>query len=121
MTMNNNDNGQITVHNHEDFEQEQQYAMVNCLINDPNGLCLLSKGSMMANNNNTGSSNRGVYTSLTRLASTLIPSINNDDNTAHSTPLVTIEMEGTSSILIKEYDGHTVAMKVPNKVKHNHQ
>ena len=103
------------------------------LCNDPNGLCLVSKGNMVAsdhsNNNNNGcsggnviSSNddkSGVFTSLVRLSYQLQelqqqhPSLNNE-STPHnsSSPLITIETD-TSAILVKEYDGHAVAMRVP--------
>lgn len=70
----------------------------------------------MISSDNHDDTNSGVYTSLTRLAATLTPyqtaSMNNENP---SPPLITIEMGGPSSILIKEYDGHTVAMKVPNR------
>lgn len=91
---------------------EQRAGVGGILVNDLNGLCLVSKGSMVANS----SSDSGVYTSLTRLASTLTPhqtAIANNENPP--SPLITIEMDGEASILVKEYDGHTVAAKVPNK------
>ncbi|KAG7369192.1 regulator complex protein LAMTOR5 [Nitzschia inconspicua] len=76
------------------------------LVNDVNGLCLVSKGDMPMTHDS------GVYTNLTRLASKLTP---DGKSGANSTPpLITIEMDGPASLLIKEYDGHTVAMKVPN-------
>jgi hypothetical protein len=85
------------------------------LANDVNGLCLVCRGDMPMKHET------GVYTNLTRLASKLTPctSAAEDGNpTSHtSTPLITIEMEGSASILIKEYDGHTVAIKVPNVTK----
>ena len=81
------------------------------MCNDPNGLCLVSKGKM------DGDKDSGVYTSLARLASQLSPqqhaTINNESPPA---PLITIETD-TTSILVKEYDGHTVAMKVPYSTK----
>jgi hypothetical protein len=85
------------------------------IANDVNGLCLVAKG-----NNFTDSNDTGVYTSLTRLASQLTPyqQAATNDNAAVtnlSAPLITIEMEGPASLLIKDYDGHTVAIKVPNK------
>ena len=88
---------------------EQRAGVGGILVNDLNGLCLVSKGNMKSTNE---SINSGVYTSLAKLASTLTPCQNNENP-----PLITIEMEGPSSILIKEYDGHTVAMKVPNKTE----
>eukprot|EP00531_Pseudo-nitzschia_arenysensis_P019821 CAMPEP_0116127382 /NCGR_PEP_ID=MMETSP0329-20121206/6812_1 /TAXON_ID=697910 /ORGANISM="Pseudo-nitzschia arenysensis, Strain B593" /LENGTH=128 /DNA_ID=CAMNT_0003621481 /DNA_START=54 /DNA_END=440 /DNA_ORIENTATION=- len=97
---------------------EQRAGVGGILVNDLNGLCLVSKGNMTstAAKSTTEGINSGVYTSLARLASTLTPyqtaSMNNENPPS---PLITIEMEGPASILIKEYDGHTVAMKVPNK------
>ncbi len=97
---------------------EQRAGVGGILVNDLNGLCLVSKGNMAstAAKSSTEDINSGVYTSLARLASTLTPyqtaSMNNE---SPPSPLITIEMEGQASILIKEYDGHTVAMKVPNK------
>ncbi|OEU15592.1 hypothetical protein FRACYDRAFT_240285 [Fragilariopsis cylindrus CCMP1102] len=93
------------------------------LVNDLNGLCLISKGNMSSSaTTNTNTNNSGVYTSLTRLASTLTPyQTANMNNENPPSPLITIELEGASSILIKEYDGHTVAMKVPNRKNTNDQ
>ena len=94
------------------------------LVNDLNGLCLVSKGNMSSAVKSTTPSNtviiednnRGIYTSLTRLASTLTPyqtaSTNNENPPS---PLITIEMDGPASIIIKENDGHTIAMKIPNR------
>jgi hypothetical protein len=63
----------------------------------------------------------GVYTSLVRLASQLTPqqeaSMNNESPPA---PLITVETD-TTSILVKEYDGHTVAMRVPYSTKSSDQ
>lgn len=75
------------------------------LCNDPNGLCLISKGNMDSD------ANSGAYTSLVRLASQLQPNQQQQNDTSPA-PLITIETDETS-ILIKEYDGHTVAMRVP--------
>jgi Ragulator complex protein LAMTOR5 len=79
------------------------------LANDVNGLCLVSKGNMPMSHES------GDYTNLTRLASKLTPYANSGSNS--SPPLITIEMEGPTSLLIKEYDGHTVALQVPNATK----
>jgi hypothetical protein len=110
------------------------------LANDVNGLCLIDKGNMMmmptmtvGGTAPTASTsvcdNSGVYTTLSRLASTLTPcrtmktssvsssSSPSASSSLSSSPLITIEMEGPTSILIKEYDGHTVAMRVPNVFK----
>ena len=98
---------------------EQRNGVGGILVNDPNGLCLVTKGNMSSSSaNSSGGDNTssGVYTSLTKLASTLTPyqtsRVNNENP---SSPLITIEMEGDASIIIKEYDGHAVAMKVPNR------
>uniref|UniRef100_A0A6V0A318 Uncharacterized protein n=1 Tax=Pseudo-nitzschia australis TaxID=44445 RepID=A0A6V0A318_9STRA len=106
---------------------EQRTGIGGILVNDMNGLCLVSKGNMSSSpptattanaisSDNHDDTNSGVYTSLTRLASTLTPyqtaSTNNENP---SSPLITIEMDGLASIIIKEYDGHTIAMKVPNR------
>lgn len=66
--------------------------------NDPNGLCLLSKGDMKSANDS------GTYTTLVRLASQL--------QTHVEAALIVIETK-SSNILVKDYDGHAVAMKVP--------
>jgi hypothetical protein len=93
---------------------EGRVGVGGIVANDMNGLCLISKGNNFMDSNDTG-----VYTSLTRLASQLTPyqqaSMNNNTATNPSSPLISIEMEGPASLLIKEYDGHTVAIKVPNK------
>ncbi len=87
------------------------------MCNDPNGLCLISKGASM-NSDNDGS---GVYTSLVRLASQLSPHQRRQENeNPQPPPLITIETDSTS-ILVKEYDGHTVALKVPNSTKTSDQ
>jgi hypothetical protein len=71
------------------------------LANDPNGLCLIRLGSIDANNS-------GVYTNLVRLASKLQP----QGEASESAPFITIETD-TSATLVKEYDGHAVALCVP--------
>lgn len=94
---------------------EQRAGVGGILVNDLNGLCLVSKGKMAADST-SDDTNSGVYTSLTRLASTLTPhqtAIANNENPP--SPLITIEMDGPASILVKEYDGHAVAVKVPNR------
>lgn len=97
---------------------EQRAGVGGILVNDLNGLCLVSKGSMSSTATKSSSDgiSSGVYTSLARLASTLTPyqtaTMNNENPPS---PLITIEMDGRASILIKEYDGHTVAVKVPNR------
>jgi len=72
--------------------------------NDPSGLCLLSKGNM------TSANDSGTYTTLVRLASQIQTQQGNVE-----VPLITIETK-SSSIMVKEYDGHAVAMKVPRTV-----
>ena len=103
---------------------KQRDGVGGILVNDPNGLCLVTKGNMLASvrnaaNSEANSSNSfscGVYSSLTKLASTLTPyQISRESNDNPSSPLITVEMEGAVSIVIKEYDGHAVAMKLPNR------
>lgn len=104
---------------------EQRDGVGGILVNDLNGLCLVSKGNMSSASGKLSSTSdvmssdencSGVFTSLTRLASSLTPyqtaNINKENPPS---PLITIEMDGPASIIVKEYDGHTVAMKVPNK------
>ena len=68
------------------------------LCNDSNGLCLLSEGYTHGDS--------GVCTNLVRLASQLSPY---DPGNA---PLITLESQ-PSVVLIKEYDGNTVSIRVP--------
>lgn len=79
------------------------------LCNDQSGLCLVSKGTMKDGKDS------GAYTSLSRLASQL--SFPNQEQTTNmnstESPLITVETD-KNKILIKEYEGHAVAMKVPN-------
>jgi hypothetical protein len=72
------------------------------LCNDPSGLCLSSKGEI-------DHSNSGVYTNLVRLASQL----RQQGEATDSAPLITIETD-SSALLVKEYDGHAVALRVPS-------
>mmetsp|Transcript_8129 Transcript_8129/g.22037 ORF Transcript_8129/g.22037 Transcript_8129/m.22037 type:complete len:117 (-) Transcript_8129:1568-1918(-) len=80
------------------------------LCNDPSGLCLVAKGAM-------GNAERsGIYTNLTRLAAQLRSSPE-DGTVADATsaaPLITIEADD-SAILVKDYDGRTMAVRVPVK------
>jgi hypothetical protein len=69
------------------------------LCNDPLGLCISSEGAPIA------SCNLGFLTSMVHLVSQLT-----DAN--HSEPLITIETD-EASILVKSYDGHMIALKVP--------
>ena len=71
------------------------------VVNDPNGLCLLNKGDNMIGNGN----DTGALTSLTRLAQKL-------QNGDSSHPLIALEYD-TAAILLKDYDGHAVALQVP--------
>jgi hypothetical protein len=73
------------------------------LCNDVNGLCLISEGAMRGENNS------GVYTNLVKLASQLSP----QTLANHNPPLITLESQA-SAVLIKEYDGRTVAIQVPS-------
>ena len=89
------------------------------LANEVNDLCLIDKGNIVtptvARNGvaDMGCDNSGIFTSLAKLASTLTP-CQTAKSTSASPLLITIKMEGPTSILIKEYDGHTVAIRVPN-------
>ena len=77
--------------------------------NDPSGLCLLSKGNM------SNANDSGACTTLVRLASQL--------QTIHANvdvPLIVIETK-VNSILVKDYDGHAVAMKVQRAVADEEQ
>ncbi|EEC50855.1 predicted protein [Phaeodactylum tricornutum CCAP 1055/1] len=77
------------------------------LCNDPAGLCLATRGNM-------GNEDSGTYTNLVRLASQLQPDSkeSSSDGAIYAAPLITIETE-SSAILVKEYDGHAVAIRVP--------
>ena len=66
------------------------------LVNDPNGLCLKATDPKMQ-------SKAGVYTALVKLASLL-----------DKKPKIIIETK-TNRTHVKEYEGHTVAMKIPTK------
>lgn len=74
------------------------------LCNDPMGLCIAAEGAAATSDE---ASNAGVFTSMVRLASQL-------QGAAESSvsPLITIETD-EASILVKTYDGHTVALRVP--------
>lgn len=67
------------------------------ICNDRNGLCLGCRGAMDA-------SKSGIYTSLIKLAAQLDP--------GSEPPLITIETD-KAALLVKEYDGHAVALRVP--------
>jgi Ragulator complex protein LAMTOR5 len=77
------------------------------LCNDPSGLCLAADGAMDAKD-------AGTYTSLVRLASQLqaAGSRTSSSSSRYVAPLITIET-GSAAILVKEYDGHAVAIRVP--------
>mmetsp|Transcript_12209 Transcript_12209/g.18730 ORF Transcript_12209/g.18730 Transcript_12209/m.18730 type:complete len:97 (-) Transcript_12209:1468-1758(-) len=70
------------------------------ICNDPNGLCLVARGEDM------NPSTSGVYTSLWNLASKL------EVDDEQSLKRVVIETT-TSTTFVKEFEGHTVACKVP--------
>ena len=57
------------------------------------------------NNNNNNDSSGGTYTTLTRLAAQL-------EGPKEPPPMISIETD-SSAILVKEYDGHTIAIQVP--------
>ena len=70
----------------------------NIICNDPSGLCVAASGDM-------DQKTSGVYTSLLKLASKL-----------EDEPPKAIVIETTSSTIhVKEYEGHVVAVKVPSE------
>lgn len=71
------------------------------LCNDASGLCLSSTGAI-------DSSHSGIYTNLVRLAAQL-----QHGEATDTAPLITIETD-QAAILVKEYDGHAVAVRVPS-------
>jgi Ragulator complex protein LAMTOR5 len=88
------------------------------LCNDPMGLCIASEGAsvVMSCSNTTvdeaaAAVHAGVFTSMVRLASQLQGG-NSSASSAQQQPLITIETDD-ASILVKSYDGYTVALKVP--------
>ena len=98
-----------------DQNQNATDAGFGILCNDPTGLCLSATGSFVVKDkakpilaNMDDAVVSGVYTSLTKLAQQLHP----DNAPASAAPLITIETED-SNLLIKEYDGHAIALKVP--------
>jgi hypothetical protein len=76
------------------------------LCTDASGLCVASEGSI-----DVGAS--GVYTNMVRLASKL------QGYSREAEPIITIETD-ESTTLIKSYDGHTVALKVPTATASSH-
>uniref|UniRef100_A0A6S9CT86 Late endosomal/lysosomal adaptor and MAPK and MTOR activator 5 n=1 Tax=Ditylum brightwellii TaxID=49249 RepID=A0A6S9CT86_9STRA len=70
------------------------------LCNDLSGLCLGARGEIET-------SKSGVYTSIARLASQLDSGREGGD-----VPLITIQTN-RSALLIKEYYGHAVVLRVP--------
>jgi Ragulator complex protein LAMTOR5 len=91
---------------------QQQPSGYGILCNDPSGLCLSATKSFLHNRDHTkklsnldDAVNTGVITSLTKLAHQLSAS-------TAAPCLITLEYE-ESNLLIKEYDGHAMALKVP--------
>lgn len=78
------------------------------LANDPMGLRIGSEGYV------TEETNSGVFTNIMRLASQL----QTDESVPNVSPIITIETD-ESTYLIKEYDGNTVALKVPSSWIHS--
>lgn len=76
---------------------EKSKGIGGAICNDRNGSCLAAKGAVAA-------STSGVFTSLTKLASQINP--------GSDPPLITIETD-KAALLVKEYDGHAVALRVP--------
>ena len=69
------------------------------LCNDPQGLCVASKGSLADDDS-------GVFTNLVRLAAQL-PG-------GDQAPLITLET-ADKAILVKDYAGYAVAVQIPKK------
>ena len=72
--------------------------------NDPYGLCVATKGSIMTTSSDN---NSGVYTNLVRLAAQL-------PGADGKTPLITIET-ADKAIVVKDYAGYAVAVQIPKK------
>lgn len=93
--------------------REDRSTVGGVLCNDASGLCLIAKGALRAEDS-------GVYTNLVRLASQLSPSQRNQQSSlgmaTNNHPLISLEMQD-SSVLVKEYDGRTVAIRVPSGEK----
>lgn len=81
-----------------------EHNVVDALCNDESGFCLEARGSLDPRTS-------GVYTSLVRLASQL-------EGRQEGVPLITIESE-KGNIIVKEFDGHTVAVRIPCKESGN--
>lgn len=89
------------------------------LCNDRSGLCLSATGAFLTDNAKSKQlqslddmASSGVYTSLTKLAQQLqTPDAGNP--AASMAPLITIETDDFN-VLVKEYDGHAIALKVPS-------
>lgn len=93
------------------------------LCNDQSGLCLGSRGKI-------DTSRAGLYTKIVHLASRLDPYNTHDyarkdqdvgagggEKTSkldYPVPFVSIETD-CASVFIKEYDGHTIVLRVPNQ------
>ena len=97
-------------------DQNATEAGFGVLCNDPSGLCVSATGTFVSSNSTTTQLHQtmddtaasGVYTSLTKLAQQLHP----DADAAAAAPLITIESDDFN-LLVKEYDGHAIALKVP--------
>jgi len=76
------------------------------LCTDAAGLCLAAEGVSTQGADQAA----GVYSSMMRLASQLQ---GGGGSAGASNPIITIETDETST-LVKSYDGHTVALTVPN-------
>lgn len=96
---------------------EGEASSSGLVVNDPMGLCIVAEGSLT-------SDRAGVYSNLLHLAgqlpttqtstSELPPSTNEITTTGMlSSCIVTIEMED-ASILVKNYDGYTLALQLSN-------
>jgi hypothetical protein len=79
----------------------KEIKSTDALCNDASGFCVSAVGSMDPKTS-------GVYTSLVRLASQF-------QGHEGDVPLITIET-AKGNLLVKEFDGHTVALRVPATV-----
>eukprot|EP00591_Stephanopyxis_turris_P003837 CAMPEP_0195529748 /NCGR_PEP_ID=MMETSP0794_2-20130614/32387_1 /TAXON_ID=515487 /ORGANISM="Stephanopyxis turris, Strain CCMP 815" /LENGTH=130 /DNA_ID=CAMNT_0040661103 /DNA_START=20 /DNA_END=412 /DNA_ORIENTATION=+ len=90
----------------------QQGRGINALISKDRGggaLCIDSSGLCLGSKGIIDTSRSGVYNTIAKLASQLN---NGSDGGGGEMPLVSIETN-MACLLVKEYDGHTVVMRVP--------
>jgi hypothetical protein len=85
-----------TANNNNGIPTSPDSYRIGMVCHDPSGLCVASRGTIDTS---------GVYTTLIKLAAQLAP--------AQEDVYVTIECAHTS-VLVKESDGHVVAVRVPS-------